>query len=146
MCHTKRRNKLQAQKQTVTPPPWDYLPQATHKGRRNPAPAKNQQKHPVTASLKNTDPGHSAWGPRHIHRLTLLCQGLRYLKNRLGSTTSTQPSPRSPLHLVHQLKMSSAHGPSAPCRQHIDLAHLLCHCRQAIQITSHNATDREESM
>jgi hypothetical protein len=30
--------------------------------------------------MKTTDLGHSAWGPRLIHHLTLLCQRLGYLK------------------------------------------------------------------
>jgi hypothetical protein len=113
MCRTKRRNTMQAQEQTVTPPLWDYLPQAA-KVVETPSPAKYQRKHPVTVPLKITDLGHSAWGPRHFHRLTLLCQGLRYLRNQLGSTTSAQPSPRSPLHLVHQLKMSISMGSLHP--------------------------------
>jgi hypothetical protein len=45
-----------------------------------PAPTKRRQKTPVMAPMQITDPGHSAWGARLIHRLTLHCQGLIYLK------------------------------------------------------------------
>jgi hypothetical protein len=39
-----------------------------------------QHKTPVVASKKTTDPCHSTRGPRLFHCLTLLCQGLGYLK------------------------------------------------------------------
>jgi hypothetical protein len=64
-----------------------------------------------------TDPGHSAWGPRLIHRLILLCQGLRYLKPE-GGNASAQPSPRSQPQQACQLKTSGARGSSAPPCQH----------------------------
>jgi hypothetical protein len=45
-----------------------------------PVPTKRRHRTPVMAPMQATDPGHSAWGPRLIHCLTLHCQGLRYLK------------------------------------------------------------------
>jgi hypothetical protein len=39
-----------------------------------------QHKNPAITLMKTTYPGHSSWGPRLSHRLTLLCKGLRYLK------------------------------------------------------------------
>jgi hypothetical protein len=42
------------------------------------APALPQRKTSVTTAMKNTDLGHSAWGSRLIHRLTLLRQRLRH--------------------------------------------------------------------
>jgi hypothetical protein len=52
----------------------------THTVGNPPDLAKLQCKTPVEVPMKTTKPGLSAWGPRHFHRLTLLCQGLRYLK------------------------------------------------------------------
>jgi hypothetical protein len=66
---------------------------------------------------ETTDLGHSAWGPRLIHRLILLCQGLRYLKPE-GGDASAQPSPRSQPQQACQLKTSGVHGSSAPPCQH----------------------------
>ena len=44
------------------------------------APVVHQQNTPIAAPINTTDPGHSAWGPRLSHRLSLLCQELRYMK------------------------------------------------------------------
>jgi hypothetical protein len=52
----------------------------THTQLMIPFPVKLQHKTPVVASVKTTDPDHSAWGSHIFHRLALLFQGLRYLK------------------------------------------------------------------
>ncbi|KAF8719399.1 hypothetical protein HU200_024109 [Digitaria exilis] len=70
-------------------------PKLLHHGadtKSHPHNPKLQQTTPNSVPIKATDPGHSVWGPRLSHRLTLLCQGLIYLR--------------------------LTHGPSAPPRQH----------------------------
>ena len=63
-----------------------------------------QQNTPIAAPLKNTDPGHSAWGPRLSHRLTLLrattlkCTGtspLATLDTALPSTRTSETALRA---------------------------------------------------
>jgi hypothetical protein len=49
-------------------------------GRRPPSSDQASAKSSRHGTNATTDSGHSVWGPRLIHRLTLLCQGLRYLK------------------------------------------------------------------
>jgi hypothetical protein len=74
---------------------------------------KLQHKTLLVTPMKTTDPDHFACGPRLFHRLTLLCQGLRYLKPmreqhlRLAvaedtttmRTNSSPPCPRSVVNL-----------------------------------------------
>jgi hypothetical protein len=72
-----------------------------------------RQKTPVAAPMKTTDPGHSAWGPCLIHRLTLLPKTL-ISETTLRATPLPQPSPRLPLH-VHQMCQLEATPPWALC-------------------------------
>jgi hypothetical protein len=74
------RGPLQTRVASRTPPPWDRPPQVAHKIGDPTVPVKLRHKTPVVATMKTIDLVHTAWGPRLSHRLTLLCQGLRYLK------------------------------------------------------------------
>jgi hypothetical protein len=81
------------------------------------APTKASAESSRHGTNATTDLGHSVWGPRLIHRLILLCQGLRYLKPE-GGNASAQPSPSSQPQQACQLKTSGARGSSAPPCQH----------------------------
>jgi hypothetical protein len=76
--------------------------------------------------MKTIDPGLSAWGSRLSHHLTLLCQGLRYLKllreqhlrpTEAGETTEPRTPPRNLEHPWALSAPSCQHGPSAPSRR-----------------------------
>jgi hypothetical protein len=103
------------------PPLWDVStsPSSRTSDRRAPRSRETTAEHSTSAPRKTTGPGHSAWGARLFHRVTLLCQGHRYLRPQ-NSIYSAQPSPRSPQALRDgsRVKTSSTHGPSAPPRQH----------------------------
>jgi hypothetical protein len=104
----------------------------THKIADPPAQPKRRQRTPVATPIKITDPGHSAWGPRLFHCLTLLHQGLRYL-NPLREQCFRPAVTEVTTALCTPTQDSSTHGSSAPCRQHKDQAHPLSCCTRANQ-------------
>jgi hypothetical protein len=82
-----------------------------------PFPIKSSTERRVAVLMKITNHDHYVWGPLLSHRLTLLCQGLSYMKP-LESDASAQPTLWSPSHRTCQLKTSNTHGSTAPPCQH----------------------------
>jgi hypothetical protein len=72
---------------------------------------------PIKVPIKTTDPGHSVWGPRLIHHLTLLSA-----KTRIPETALTVAPPPSRNRDHHCTKRANSRlhtqGPSAPPYQH----------------------------
>jgi hypothetical protein len=77
-------------------------------------PAKLQQSTPISVPGATTDPGHSAWGPCHIHRLTPLS------RTQITKTAMRAPPPPNH-HRGHHCTLHDSSSPLAPMGpQHLD--------------------------
>jgi hypothetical protein len=126
--NSRRRHQRRATTKTATRSKLKWPPELLHHGLSPTSRTHSivdpsastllRQKTPVAAPMKTTDPGHSAWGPCLIHRLTLLP------KTRISETTlraTPLPSRHPDYHYMYTKCANSRlhpHGPSAPPCQH----------------------------
>jgi hypothetical protein len=105
-CATPKRNPLQA---PTTPELLHHgiVVHELHMPDRRSFRSKEASAHtPATALGMPIEPGHSAWGPRLTHRLTLSAKDSRN-NRREESISSTLPSLKSPPQQAQQRKSSS---------------------------------------
>jgi hypothetical protein len=114
MCHTEVATRYRPEQ------PSDLLHHVTIPSNRTYTivdlydPAKLQQSTPISVPGATTDPGHSAWGPRHIHRLNPLP------RTQITKTAMRAPPPPNH-HRGHHCTLHDSSSPLAPMGpQHLD--------------------------